>query len=100
MLLAWTVFRVSAQDQALPDSAEYGNLRIFTEPIEALIEIPSLNINYSKVDEFASITFIPPAKYHIRVSAKKKVLEYEIEVKSNTESFVIFDLKKKKVIFQ
>jgi TonB family protein len=96
LLLAWSVFRVSAQEQ-VPDTAAYGNLRIYTEPLEALIEIPSLNVNYPKVDEAASIAFIPPAKYFVRVSAKKKVLEYEVEVKSNTESHQLFDLKKQKV---
>ena len=97
MLLAWTVFRVSAQEQALPDSAAKGNLMIFTEPLNARIEIPALAVDYQKTDQAASIAFIPCAKYLVRVSAKKKVLEYEVDVKANTESHLLFDLKKQKV---
>jgi TonB family protein len=70
---------------------------IFTEPLATRIEIPSLAVDYLKTDQAASIAFIPAAKYLVRVSAKKKVLEYEIEVKSNTESHLLFDLKKQKV---
>ena len=97
MLLAWAVFRVSAQEQALPDSAAKGNLMIFTEPLTARIEIPALAVDYQKTDQAASIAFIPCAKYLVRVSAKKRVLEYEVDVKANTESHLLFDLKKQKV---
>lgn len=45
MLFAWTVFRVSAQEQVLPDSAANGNLMIFKEPLNARIEIPILAVD-------------------------------------------------------
>jgi len=61
------------------------------------VEIPSVHVFYPKKEKAALIEFIPPGKYLVRVSAKKKVLEYEVEVKSYTESHLLFDLKKMKV---
>jgi len=87
MLLAWTVFRVSAQEQALPDSTATGNLIIFTEPLNARIEITTLAVDFLKTDQAASIAFIPCAKYLVRVSAKKKVLEYFAYQGSATSRF-------------
>jgi len=80
-----------------PDSAKYGNIVINSEPVEVQVEIPSLGINNPKTDNALIIEFIPPAKYLIRVSAKKKVLEYEINVKPDKESHLFFNLKKKSV---
>jgi len=80
-----------------PDSAKYGNIVINSEPTEVQVEIPSLGINNPKTDKALIIEFIPPAKYLIRVSAKKKVLEYEINVKPDKESHHFFNLKKKSV---
>ena len=96
-LAVWPGSRVSAQDQAKPDTASYGNLMIFSNPVEAQIEIASLGINYPKTDQVTSIAYIPPNKYLVRVTAKKKMLEYEIDVKPYIESHVLFDLKKQKV---
>jgi TonB family protein len=80
-----------------PDTAKYGNIVINSEPIEVQVEIPSLGINYPKKDKALIIEFIPPAKYFIRVTVKKKVLEYEINVKPENESHLFFNLRKKSV---
>jgi TonB family protein len=80
-----------------PDTAKFGNIVINSEPIEVQVEIPSLGINNSKTDKALIIEFIPPAKYLIRVTSKKRVLEYEINVKPEKESHLFFNLRKKSV---
>lgn len=83
-----------------PDTVKFGNIVINSEPIEVQVEIPSLGINNSKMDTAFIIEFIPPGKYPIRVSSKKKVLEYEINVKPDIESHLFFDLRKKSVTLE
>jgi TonB family protein len=94
MLFACLGFTVYGQES---DTAKYGNIVINSEPIDVQVEIPSLGINNPKTDKALIIEFIPPAKYLIRVSAKKKVLEYEFNVKPDKESHLFFNLKKKSV---
>jgi hypothetical protein len=79
------------------DTAKYGNIVINSEPIEVQVEIPSLGINNPKTDKALIIEFIPPARYLIRVTSEKRVLEYEINVKPDKESHLFFNLKKKSV---
>ncbi len=80
-----------------PDTTQYGKIVINSEPIEVQVEIPSIGINNSKMDKTLIIEFIPPGKYVIRVSSKKKALEYEINVKPKIESHLFFNLKKQSV---
>jgi TonB family protein len=80
-----------------PDTASYGNIVINSDPIEVQVEIPALGVNSTKTDKALIIEFIPPAKYMIRVSVKKKVLEYEVNIRSHIESHLFFNLKKKSV---
>jgi len=94
ILFACLDYTVFGQEQ---DTAKYGNIVINSEPIEVQVEIPSLGINYPKQDKALIIEFIPPAKYLIRVTVKKKVLEYEINVKPEKESHLFFNLRKKSV---
>lgn len=100
LLVTGFAFAASGQKVAPIDTAAYGNLMIFSDPVEARVEIPAILVNFSKTDKAVFIRYIPPAKYLVRVTVKKKMLEYEAEVKPYIESHLFFDLKKKAVTLQ
>ncbi len=85
---------VIAQKPSRYDTGGYGNLVIYTNPLEVRVEIPALKVNSRKKERGLLIEFIPPARYLIRVSSKKDTLVQEVLVRADTENELFLDLKR------
>lgn len=97
-LLLSACLQLSAQPQKIKDTTSYGVIVLYTDPVRVQVEIPTLKVNRFKTEEPIRIEYVPPARYLIRVSSQKKMLEYELDVQPYVESHLKLYLKKQRAL--